>query len=83
MTEPMYMPGYEAWEVFDALPIEVKMAHDIVWTGYPRYTNQFRTNIIITNITMDDAKAIIELDGGRHTLSASDITNDRDAVVYY
>ena len=81
MSDGPYMPGYEGWAVFDSLPKEVKAAHDVVWTGYPHYTNQFRTNLQMVNLSLDDARAIVELDGGKHLLAASDI-NGRDSCIF-
>ena len=68
-----YQPGYEGWEVFDSLPRDVRDAHNVVWSGYPHYTNQFRYATGMRDISIADAKAIVELDGGKHTLAASDI----------
>lgn len=80
-TDSPYYPGYEAWELFDALPSEVKKAHDIVWTGYPRFSNQFERRWSTESyVSTADAKAIIELDGGKYTLSPEDLGYD---LVFY
>lgn len=71
-----YRPGYEGWEAFDNLPKIVKDAHNIVWTGYPRYTNQHRDRLYMVTIREDDAKVIVELDGGAHMLDGRDIGID-------
>jgi hypothetical protein len=68
-----YQPGYEGWEVFDSLPREVRDAHNIVWTGYPRYSNQYRTSHLMRRVSPEDARAIVELDGGKHMLAADDV----------
>jgi hypothetical protein len=74
MVDSPYMPGYEGWEVFDNLPSEIREAHNIVWTGNPHYTNQFRTNLCMRSLDKDTAQVIVELDGGRYMLAASDIS---------
>ncbi len=68
-----YRPGYEAWEIFDSLPKVVRDAHNIVWTGCPRFTNQHRERLNMITIREDDARAIIELDNGAHMLDGRDI----------
>lgn len=73
MNETPYMPGYEGWEVFDNLPTEIRRAHDVVWTGNPHYTNQFRQRLCMNSITPSDAATILELDNGRYMLAASDL----------
>jgi hypothetical protein len=60
----VYQPGYERWEQFDNLPEEVRQAHNIVWTGYVWNLDYIST---------EDAKAIIELDRGKHMLEFSDV----------
>jgi hypothetical protein len=72
-SDSPYRHGYEGWEVFDALPIEVKQAHDIVWTGNPHYTNQYRQRLFMDNISMNEALAIIELDEGKYMLARKEI----------
>ena len=69
----VYQKGYEGWEVFDNLPREQRDAHNVVWSGYPHYTNQFRYATGMQNIPDADAKAITDLDGGKMMLAASDI----------
>jgi hypothetical protein len=76
-TNSPYYPGYEAWELYDALPTEVKRAHDVVWTGYSRFPNQFERRWSTESyISPADAKVILELDAGKHTLSSEDLGFD-------
>lgn len=69
----VYQPGYEAWEVFDNLPKAIREAHNIVWTGYAQFTNQHRNRLNMISISNEDARAVIELDGGAHMLDGRDI----------
>ncbi len=73
MSESPYYPGYEGWETFDALLAEVRAAHNVVWSGRPVYTNQFRTNTCLNKITPEEAAIILELDAGKHMLAAKDL----------
>lgn len=74
--DPIYQPGYEGWALFDAFPKVVKDAHNIVWTGYPRFINQHRSRLSMVTINEDDARAIIELDNGAYMLDGRDVGID-------
>jgi hypothetical protein len=83
MADSPYMPGYEGWELFDELPDIVKAAHNVVWTGRPIWANQFRTTLLMTNLSENDARAIVELDDGKMLLSSADCGVSDEFGVFY
>jgi hypothetical protein len=77
--ESPYYPGYELYEYFDSLPLEIRRAHTKVevevqvvrlWTGVP----------YIIHLTEDEAKLIDIIDNDRYLISIGEYVRYRNQL---
>jgi hypothetical protein len=68
----VYQSGYSDWEAFDALPAEVRAAHNVIWTGYV---------FNLQKLTQEDARAVLALDAGKNMLAVEDISPHSDGHI--
>jgi hypothetical protein len=73
MVDSPYVDGYDAWEAFDALPVNIRRAHQTVFTGNVVRRNQYDARLCLTDLTESDAVAILEIDNGKQLTGAFDL----------
>lgn len=73
----------DPWDWFDALPPNIRRAHQTVFTGTLLFAHSRSCEILVRNILPELADVILELDSGKMLLSERDFGGLNDVPGVY